>query len=155
GRGLVLDPGAAVAGLDIGHRVGAAAVADQQRIALRVVPRVGGARQDADQPAIGVVGPAGRDALGDDGAAGVAASVVHVGSGVGALGFVGGGEREVVAARIVALKDAGGILPGDRRAGLDLGPGDLRVAAATGAPLGDEIVDPALTVLVAGVPVLH
>src|SRR5205809_744337 len=81
--GLVLDPGAAVAGLDIGHRVGAAAVADQQRVALRVVPRVGRARQDADQPAIGVAGAAGRDALGDDGAARIAPDMDHLGAGVG------------------------------------------------------------------------
>src|SRR3546814_8026616 len=47
------------------------------------------------------------------------------------------------------------ILPGDRRAGLHLGPGDLRVAPAAGAALGDEVVDAALAVLVAGVPVLH
>jgi hypothetical protein len=43
----------------------------------------------------------------------------------------------------------------DRRAGLDLGPGDLRVAAAAGAALGDEVVDAALAVLVARIPVLH
>jgi hypothetical protein len=33
-------------------------------------------------------------------------------------------------------------------------PGDLRVAAAAVAPLGDEVVDAADAVLVAGVPVL-
>ena len=39
--------------------------------------------------------------------------------------------------------------------GLDLRPADLAVFAAAGAPLGDEIVDPALPVGIAGIPVLH
>src|SRR5207249_11305849 len=47
------------------------------------------------------------------------------------------------------------VLPGDGRAGFDLRPGNLRVPAATGAALGDEVVDAALALLVAGVPVLH
>src|SRR3546814_5663425 len=42
-----------------------------------------------------------------------------------------------------------------RRAGLDLGPRDLRVAAPAGAPLGHEVVDAADAVLVARIPVLH
>src|SRR3546814_3663457 len=46
-----------------------------------------------------------------------------------------------LAHRIVALQDAGRVFPGDRRAGLDLGPRDLRVAAPAGAPLGHEVVD--------------
>src|SRR3546814_17021866 len=60
-----------------------------------------------------------------------------------------------LAHRIVALQDAGRVFPGDRRAGLDLGPRDLRVAAPAGAPLGHEVVDAADAVLVARIPVLH
>ena len=47
------------------------------------------------------------------------------------------------------------VLPGDRRAGLDLGPGDLRARPVALAALGDEVEDAALAVFVAGVPVLH
>ena len=46
------------------------------------------------------------------------------------------------------------ILPGDRRAGLDLRPRDLRPVAAAVAALGDEVVDAALAVGVARIPVL-
>jgi hypothetical protein len=46
------------------------------------------------------------------------------------------------------------VLPGDGRAGLDLGPADLGPVAAADTALGDEVVDAALAVLVAGIPVL-
>src|SRR5260221_5380059 len=52
GRRLVLDPGRRVAHLDIGNGVGAAAVADQQRVALRVVARTLGARLHPDEAPI-------------------------------------------------------------------------------------------------------
>src|SRR5690606_26917367 len=55
----------------------------------------------------------------------------------------------------VALEDDARILPGDGRAGLHLGPGDLAVVAGALAALGDEVVDAALPLAVAGVPVLH
>src|SRR6202042_698089 len=44
---------------------------------------------------------------------------------------------------------------GDRRAGLHLRPGDVCVAAAALAALGDEVVDAADAVGIAGVPVLY
>ena len=66
GRRLVLDPGRGVAHLDIGHGVGAAAVADQQRVALRVVARALGPRLHPHEAAIGVLAAPGRDALRDD-----------------------------------------------------------------------------------------
>ena len=143
GGRLVLDLGRAVLDLDVGHGVGAAAVADQHRVALGVVARVVGALQHPHQAAIGVVAAAGGDALGDDPRAGVLADVDHLGAGVGLLVVVGQRDRVELADRVVALQDAARVLPGDRRAGLDLGPGDLGVAAAAGAALGDEVVDAA------------
>ena len=65
------------------------------------------------------------------------------------------GDRVELAHRVVALQDAARVLPGDRRAGLDLRPRDLRALAAARAALGDEVVDAAAAFLVAGVPVLH
>ena len=79
----------------------------------------------------------------------------HLRAGVGLLHVVGRRDRVELADRVVALQDAARILPGDRRAGLDLRPGDLRVDADAVAALGHEVVDAALAVLVAGIPVLN
>src|SRR5207302_10431463 len=54
-----------------------------------------------------------------------------------------------------ALQDAARVFPGDRGTRLDLGPRDLRVHAEALPPLRDEVVDPALALLVARVPVLN
>ena len=150
----MLDLRRGVLDLEIRERVRAAAIADQQRVALRVVARIGGVLADLHRAAVGVLAAAGRDALGDDGAARVLPQVDHLGAGVGLLAVVGHRHRVELAHRVVALQDAAGILPGDRRAGLDLRPGDLRAGALADAALGDEVVDAALAVLVAGVPVL-
>src|SRR5204863_9180623 len=107
-----------------------------------------------DEAAIGVLAVPGGDALRDDRAAGVLPDVDHLGAGVGLLPVVGRRHRVELADRAVTLEDAAGILPGDRRAGLDLGPGDLRAAALGQAALGHEVVDAPLAFLVAGVPVL-
>ena len=84
----------------------------------------------------------------------VLADVDHLRAGIGLLAIVRHRDRVELADRVVALEDAARILPGDRGAGLDLRPGDLRVASQTLSALGDEVVDAALAVLVAGVPVL-
>ena len=128
--------------------------AEQQRVAARVVARAHGARRDVHEPAIRLAAVPRRDALRDDRAARVATDVDHLGAGVGLLVVGRHRHRVELAHRIVALEDAARILPGDRRARLDLGPGDLRALAAAGAALGDEVVDPAESVLVARVPVL-
>ena len=149
----MLDRRRGVLDLDVRERVRAAAIADQQRIALRVVARARRALGDLHQAAVAVLADARRDALGDDGAARVLAEVQHLGAGVGLLLVVDHRDRVELADRVVALQDAARILPGDRRARLDLRPGDLRVLHRLAA-LGDEVEDAALAVLVAGVPVL-
>src|SRR5258708_31130983 len=108
-----------------------------------------------NEAAIGVLRDAGRDALGDDPAGGVLAEVQHLGAGIDLLVTVRNRDRIEFAARIVAAQYAARIFPGDRRAGLYLGPGNLRIVAAAIAPLGDEIVDAALAFGIAGIPVLH
>src|SRR6202040_639984 len=107
------------------------------------------------EAAIGVLGDAGGDALGDDPGGGGLAQVNHLGAGIDLLVAVRNRDRIEFTARIVAAQDAARIFPGDRRAGLDLGPGNLRVVAAAIATLGDEIVDAALAFGIAGIPVLH
>jgi hypothetical protein len=85
----------------------------------------------------------------------VLAQMHHLGAGIGLLGVVGDGDGVELALAVVAAQDAGGIFPGDGGAGFDLRPHHLGpVAPAIGA-LGDEVVDAALAVLVARVPVLH
>src|SRR5207249_10024574 len=133
----------------------AATIAQEQRIALRVVASVGRAFHDLHQAPVRVLAVAARNALGDDRALRVLADVDHLGPGIGLLLVVGDGHRVELAHRAVALQDATGILPGNGRTGLHLRPGDLRIPAHALAALGDEVVNAALTFLVAGIPVLH
>jgi len=81
--------------------------------------------------------------------------VDHLRAAVDLLIAVGNRDRVELAARVVTAQNAGRILPGDRRTGLDLGPRDLRVVAAAVAALGDEVVDSALAFLISRIPVLH
>src|SRR5215208_1000949 len=155
GRRLVLDARRVVHDLDVRERVRARAPADEHRVALRVVARALRPGQHLDEPAVRVVRLARRDALRDDGRARVLPDVDHLRAGVGLLRVVRQGDRVELADGVVALQDARGVLPRNRRAGLDLRPRDLRVAAAAGAALRDEVVDAALALFVAGVPVLH
>src|SRR5690242_17371448 len=129
--------------------MGAAAVADKQRIALGEVAGFVGFRADLDETAIAVLSLPGGDTFGDDAAAGVAADVVHLGAGVGDLLIAGHRNRIEFACGVIALQDDAGVFPGDGGAGLDLCPGDLGVVAFADAAFGDEVVDAALPVLVA------
>src|ERR1700688_2795211 len=135
--------------------MGAAAPADQERIAIGEVAGADRAPAGRNQPAIGVFGGDGGDALGDDPARGVAAEMDHLGAGIDLLAAVGDRDGVELAAGIVAAQDAARVLPGDRRAGLHLGPGDLGVAAAAIAALGHEVEDAAAAFGIAGIPVLH
>ena len=55
---------------------------------------------------------------------------------------------------VVALQDRGRILPGDGGTRFHLGPAQVRPVALADAPLGDEVQDAALTLRIAGIPVL-
>src|SRR3982075_2128911 len=151
----MLEQRRGILGFDIGHGVGAAFVADQERVAGGEIARAGGLAVRGDEAAIGVLGNAGRDTLGDDPARGVLAEMDHLGAGIDLLVAVRNRDRIKFTARIVAAQDAARIFPGDRRSRLDLGPGNLRIVATAIAALGDEIVDATLAFGVAGVPVLH
>src|SRR6185436_7257149 len=86
---LVLYPRRRVPDLEVWERVRAALVADEQRVALRVIARIRRVLADADQAAIGVLAVPGRDPFRDDGAAGVLPEVDHLRAGVGLLPVVG------------------------------------------------------------------
>src|SRR5690606_35413353 len=154
GGGLVLDHRARVLALEVGEGVGAAAVADQQGIALGVVAGPLGGGRDVHLAPVGVGAVPGGDALGDDGGLGVAAQVDHLGAGVRLLEIVGEGHRVEFADAVVPLEDAARVLPGDRRARFHLGPGDMGIPVGDAA-VGDEVVDAARALGVPGVPVLH
>src|SRR5205085_11964439 len=133
----------------------AAFVADQERVAGGLVGCAGGLAMCRDETAIGVLRFAGGDALGDDPARRVLAEMDHLGAAIDLLIAVRNRDRVELAARMIAAQDAARIFPGDGGAGLDLGPGNLGVMAAAIATLGDEVVDAALALGVAGIPVLH
>src|SRR4051812_22020496 len=130
----------------------AAAVADQQRVALRVVARALGPRLHPDQTTIGVLAAPGRNTLRDDCGRRVAPDMDHLRAGIGLLTVVRDRDRVEFANRIVALENAARIFPGDRRSGLDLRPRNLRPCAAASAALRDEIIDAALSLGVSGIP---
>src|SRR5208337_288534 len=108
-----------------------------------------------DQPAISVVGPARGDALGDDAARGVLAEMHHLRAAIHLLAAVRDGDGIELAPAAVAAQDAARIFPSDGRTGLDLRPRNLRVAAPAVAALRYEVIDAALAILVARIPVLH
>ena len=125
----MLHLGRGVLDLDVGEGVGRAAVTDQQAVALGVIacvfgPLVG----NAHQTAVGLTPLPRRDPLGDDGGTGIAPQVDHLGPGVRLLPPLGHGDGIELADRPVPAQDAARVLPGDRRAGLRLGPGNLERA---------------------------
>src|SRR5260370_9384130 len=65
GGRFMLHAGSGIPHLDVREGVGTALVADQKRVALRVVACPGGALHDLYLTSIGVLAVAGRDALGD------------------------------------------------------------------------------------------
>ncbi len=150
----MLDAGRGVFHFQVGEGVGAALVAQEQRIALRVVPRALGALQNFHHPSVAVLASAGGNALRNDGAPGVLADVNHLRARIRLLVVVRNGHGIELAHRVFTLEDAARILPGNGRARLDLGPGNFGVDAEALAALGDEVVDPALPFLVPRVPVL-
>src|SRR3954453_14534373 len=131
----------------------ASVVADQQRVALRVVARALGPRLHPDQTTIGVLAAPGRNTLRGACGRGVAAEMDHLRAGIGLLTVVRDRDRVEFANRIVAFENAARVFPRDRRAGLDLGPRDLRPCAAASAALRDEIIDAAPALGVSGIPV--
>src|SRR5205807_4580648 len=154
-RRLVLHLGRRLLDVDVRERERGARGPDQEGVALGVVPGVRGALVDLYAAAVGVASVPRGDALRDDRAPGVLPDVQHLRARVGLLVVVGERNGVELTHGVVALQDAARVLPRDRGTRLDLGPRDLRVHAEALPPLRDEVVDPALPLLVAGVPVLN
>ena len=79
----------------------------------------------------------------------------HLRPGIGLLEVVG--HRDAVELRrgVVALEYRARVFPGHGRAGLHLGPAEVRAAALAYSPLGHEVEYASLSRGVAGIPVLH
>src|SRR3989442_5182653 len=154
GRRLVHNLLGRLLDLDVREGKRGARRTDQEGIALAVVAGIRGALVNLHAAAVRVAAVSGGDAFRDDRAAGVLPDVEHLRAGVGLLIVVDERDGVELAHRIVALEDAARILPGDRGAGLDLRPRDLRVRAERLPALRDEVVDAAFAVLVPRVPVL-
>ena len=78
----------------------------------------------------------------------------HLRSSVGLLIVVHQSHGVKFTHRVVTLKDDARILPGNGRAGLNLRPRYLGVLVGD-APFGDEVINAAVAILVAGIPVLE
>ncbi len=79
----------------------------------------------------------------------------HFCAGIGLLVVACHGHRIEFAGGATPGQHARGVLPGYRRPGLDLCPRQLRVIAAAKSALGNEVIDAAAPLGVAGIPVLH
>src|SRR5437016_2847885 len=154
GRCLVLHDGRAVGHFDVRKGVGPTVAAEEHGVTLGIVARVGGPRQHLHQTSIRIVAVAGRDALGEDRAPGVLSEVDHLGPGVGLLVAIGQRHRVEFPDGLVTLQDHARVLPGDGGAGFHLGPGDPRAGSCALAPLGDEVEDAALALVVTRIPIL-
>ena len=132
----------------------AAFVAEEERIALRVIARVLGRLHDLHLAAIRILPMAGGDPFRHDRRARVLSDVNHLRAGVGLLIVVRQRDRIELTDRVVALQNAARIFPCDRRSGLHLRPRNLRIRERLAA-LGHEVEDAAFAFFVAGIPVLH
>src|SRR6185503_7712100 len=83
GRRLVLDTSGAVLDLQVRERVRAALIANEQRVALRVVARTTRALGDLDEASIGVLAVTRRNTFRQDRALRVLPEMNHFGAGVG------------------------------------------------------------------------
>ena len=151
----MLDDGVLVLAFNVGNRVGAALISDKQRVTLRIVTCLCRFRSHPHEPSISLIRASGRNTLGDDLRSRVLAQVNHLRASIGLLGVVGNGDGVELANRIIAQQNAAWVFPGNGRACFNLCPGNLGVTATAGATLGDEVINTALAVFIARIPVLH
>src|SRR6266536_1095790 len=98
----------------------AALIAQEERIALRVISRSRSSLQDLDHPSVGILSVTRRDPFGDDRASGVLPDVDHFRPGVGLLVIVGHRDGIEFPNGVVSLQNAARILPRNGRTRLHL-----------------------------------
>ena len=141
--------------IDIRECVRPACVAQQQAVALRVIPASCRIFRYFHRTPVAVLAMSGRNALRHDGAARVFPHMDHLRARIGLLAVVGHCHRVKFARRVVALQHATRIFPRDCRAGLHLRPRQFREIAATQSAFRHEIINAATTILVARIPILN
>ena len=130
-----------------------ALVANQQRVALRVIASVLGTLSYAHQTAIAVLAATRRNALRNDTRASVATDVNHLCACICLLEIVGHRHRVELRHAVVAREDTTRIFPRDSRAGLDLRPRKTCVVAFADTALCHEVVNAAFALFIAWVPI--
>ena len=107
---------------DVGHGVGAALIANQQRVTLREVAGVQSFAVGRNEAAISIIRAASGNAFGHDAARRVFAKMNHLGAGIHLLAAVGNGDGIKFTARRFTAQNAAWIFPGDSRTGFNLRP---------------------------------
>ena len=151
----MLDDRRVIIHVDVGEGVCTAAVGEQEAIALRVVARILRIGPDIDQATVAILTLASTNTLGDDAAAGVLPEVNHLRTRISLLEVVRDSHGVEFSDRVITFEYTAGVLPRDGGARLDLCPRELRLRPTAVTALGDEVIDTALTFLVARIPVLH
>jgi len=129
-------------------------VANQQRVALRIVAGIIRLRHNLNQASIGILRLPCRDTLRHNTAASVATNVYHLRTRICLLEVVGHCHRVELAYRVVTHKHTARIFPSYCRACFYLCPEEVSILLAK-TSLGYKVVDSALTLFVARVPILH
>ena len=102
----MFDRGCGISQLHDGEGVCTACVADQQRVALRIVAGIVGIAADLHQSAVGVLALSGRYTFAHNARARVLAQVNHLCAGVSLLVVVRHGYGVELRRRVVAAQDA-------------------------------------------------
>ena len=100
--------------LNVRERICLGVVANQHRVALRIVACARRLGIDLDQAAIAVLRITGGNALGNDRAFGVLANVNHLAACVGLLVVIGQRHRVKLTHGVIAHQHAAWIFPSDR-----------------------------------------
>ena len=87
--------------------------------------------------------------------AGIFTDMHHFGTGISLLMVIGNSYRIKFSRGIIAQQDAGWIFPGNGRAGFNLGPRKFRVFPFANSPFGHKVINTALSLFIAGIPVLN
>ena len=132
----------------------AARLADQKTVAIGKIPRIRRLFMRRYLPAIGILRPSRGNPLRDDPACRILAEMDHFRAAIHLLHAVRHRNRIEFTARAITAQNAAWIFPRDRRTRLNLCPADLGIRTPAIAPLGHEIIDPALALGIPRIPIL-
>ena len=151
----MFNTGRVILHINVGEGMRATLIAHQQRIALRMIARVGRTLHNVNLPAVAVLRFTSRDTFAHNPRTGVLADVNHFSAGIGLLIVIGNGYGIKFTHRIIALQNTGRIFPRDSRSCFNLRPRNFRMVARTQTALGYKVVNTPFTIFIARVPVLH